>query len=173
MISIKKQDTGKASERKKQLYAVIRLRGRVNVNPDVKHTLRLLRLHRKYNLAVYPKNLPGLEGMLRTAKDWITWGEIDESTLKLLLEHRGIIIGGHKLTDKAVLEEQGLKNIDELVEKIFTGDVVLHKNNKIKPVFRLHPPKRGFEKTIRKPYKNMGELGYRGASINALIRKMI
>ena len=42
----------------------------------------------------------------------------------------------------------------------------------IKPVFRLHPPKGGFEKKIKKPYPD-GELGYRGEEINQLIDKMI
>jgi len=43
----------------------------------------------------------------------------------------------------------------------------------VKPVFRLHPPRGGFKGSIRKPYGAGGELGYRGAAINELIRRML
>lgn len=41
-------------------------------------------------------------------------------------------------------------------------------------IFRLNPPKGGFErKGIKQPFSVGGVLGYRGDSINALIRKML
>ncbi|MEM2203989.1 MAG: 50S ribosomal protein L30, partial [Sulfolobales archaeon] len=46
-------------------------------------------------------------------------------------------------------------------------------DNIVKPVFRLHPPSGGFKGSIKKPYGNGGELGYRGQDINDLIRRMI
>ncbi|MBR9680336.1 MAG: hypothetical protein GOU98_00755 [Candidatus Altiarchaeota archaeon] len=45
------------------------------------------------------------------------------------------------------------------------------KGDKIKR-FRLHPPRGGFKKTIKRP-KPDGELGYRGEKINELILKML
>ena len=45
---------------------------------------------------------------------------------------------------------------------------------KLKPFFRLHPPKGGFEKAgIKKPFTVKGALGYRGDKINDLIKKML
>jgi large subunit ribosomal protein L30 len=42
----------------------------------------------------------------------------------------------------------------------------------IKPVFRLHPPKKGFKGTIKRSYKSGGVTGYRGEDINNLIKRM-
>jgi hypothetical protein len=43
-----------------------------------------------------------------------------------------------------------------------------------KKYFTLHPPRGGFEKGgIKKSFPNGGALGYRGAKMNDLIRKMI
>jgi large subunit ribosomal protein L30 len=41
-----------------------------------------------------------------------------------------------------------------------------------KPIFRLHPPVKGYEGNKRS-YKNGGALGYRGEAINALIARML
>ena len=44
----------------------------------------------------------------------------------------------------------------------------------MKPFFRLHPPRKGFErKGIKMPFKLGGVLGPRGDKINNLIKKMI
>jgi len=157
------------------LYAVIRIRGTADIHPDIEHTLKLLRLHKKYHAVLYPADLPGLKGMLQKAKDWVTWGEIDRETLLELLRKRGRIPGNKKLTDQYVKEKLGLDNgLEELADKMLNGEILLHKlEDKIKPVFRLHPPEKGFRKSIKRPYNDMGELGYRGATINELIRRMI
>ncbi len=155
------------------LVAIIRLRGTVNVRPDVNDTLRMLRLVRKYHLVIYSKDTPGLQGMLQKAKDWITWGEIDRSTLIELLRHRGRAPGNRKLTDEYLRENLGVNSIEELVDKIIMGQIKLNKCQKIKPVFRLHPPQGGFKKSLRRQYNNGGELGYRGPAINELIKRML
>jgi large subunit ribosomal protein L30 len=82
-----------------KLYAIIRIRGRLDVPPDVDYTLKLLRLHRKFHCVIYPEDQPGLKGMLQKAKDWVTWGEISRSTLVELLKVRGRTLGNRKLTD--------------------------------------------------------------------------
>ncbi|WP_455364897.1 hypothetical protein, partial [[Eubacterium] cellulosolvens] len=40
-------------------------------------------------------------------------------------------------------------------------------------VFRLHPPRGGFKYSSKRPFKDQGELGYRGEAINKLVDKMI
>jgi len=163
-----------------KLYAIIRIRGRVDVRPDVEYTLSLLRLHRKYHLVLYPANTPGLEGMLRKIRDWVTWGEIDRETLIQLLRRRGRTPGNKPLTDEYVKEKLGLSGIEELADKLLKAEIKLYKlydkEKKawiIKPVFRLHPPRGGFKGSIKKHYGAGGELGYRGAAINELIKKML
>ncbi|MCI4461502.1 MAG: 50S ribosomal protein L30 [Thermogladius sp.] len=155
------------------LYAVIRIRGIPDTPADVEHTLNLLRLRRKYSLVIYPKDLPGLEGMLMKVKDWVTWGEIDEETLALLLEKRGRVKGGLKLSRDILKKFFNVDSFEELARKISSGEIVLHKQDVIKPVFRLHPPRGGFKGSVKKPIGDHGELGYRGSGINDLIKRML
>ena len=67
---------------------VIRIRGTVRQRPDIKLTLTLLKLLKKNSCTVL-SNTPSALGMLRVAKDYVTWGELDEETYKLLMEKRG------------------------------------------------------------------------------------
>ena len=162
------------------LYAIIRIRGRVGVPPDVRYTLALLRLHRKYHCVLYHSSIPGIDGMLHKVKDWVTWGEITKETLVKLLRARGRIPGDKPLSDEYVREKLGLSGIEELAEKLMRGEIMLHrlrdysrKTWGIEPVFRLHPPRGGFRGSIKKPYGAGGELGYRGPAINELIERML
>jgi len=154
------------------LYAIIRIRGTADVPPDVKATLRMLRLTRKFTAVIYPKD-PTIDGMLKVVKDWVTWGEIDRETLKELILKRGRLIGNKPITEESIKEVTGM-SVDELVDALLAGKVKWHKlDSKVKPVFRLHPPRGGFKRSIKKPVKAGGELGYRGTDINSLIRRMI
>ncbi len=154
------------------LYAIIRIRGTADVPPDVKATLRMLRLTKKFTAAIYPKD-PTIDGMLKVVKDWVTWGEIDRETLRELILKRGRLIGNKPITEELLKEVTGM-GVNELIDALLNGKVKWHKlDSKVKPVFRLHPPRGGFKKSIKKPVKAGGELGYRGTDINDLIRKMI
>ena len=48
----------------------------------------MMKLFKQNGCVIVPNN-PVTLGMLRKAKDYITWGEIDESLLKELIEKRG------------------------------------------------------------------------------------
>ncbi len=160
--------------KKMPLYAIIRIRGRVDVPPDIDYTLKLLRLHKKFHATLYPSDLPGIQGMLRKVKDWVTWGEIDEETLIELLKKRGRIIGDKPLTDEYVEKKLGISGgIAGLAKALIEGRVKYHKLNGVKPVFRLHPPRGGFKGSTKRPYNDGGELGYRGKAINELIKRML
>ncbi|MEB3851532.1 MAG: 50S ribosomal protein L30 [Desulfurococcales archaeon] len=158
------------------LYAIIRIRGTVDVHPEVETTLRLLRLHRRYTASLYHSSLPGLEGMLRKVENWATWGEIDAETLVELLRIRGRLVGDKPITDLWVAENlKILGGIPELARKLVDGELHYHELEKygVKPFFRLHPPRGGFRGSIKRHYKAGGELGYRGPAINDLIRRML
>ncbi len=67
--------------------AAIRLRGKWGVRKEIEDTLILLGLKRKNNLVVLENNNYNL-GMLKKAKDYITYGEIKEETLKKLIPRK-------------------------------------------------------------------------------------
>lgn len=158
------------------LYLVIRIRGTVDVRPDVERTLYLLRLRQRFAAALYHSSLPGIEGMLQKIRDWATWGEIDRDTLIRLIETRGRLIGDKPITNEWVQKNLGLYGgIPELADKLLAGEIMYHKlkDKGVKPFFRLHPPRGGFKGSIKRHYGDGGELGYRGTAINSLVRRML
>ena len=157
---------------KKQRIAIIRVRGEVNVNHEIKDTLKMLKLFKK-NYCVIISNSPHYLGMLNKIRDYVTFGEISDETFSMLLEKRGEITKKQKLTDKYV-KEKTKKSI-----KDFSKDFILFKSELrdipgLKQFFRLHPPLKGFEREgIKKPYSTGGALGYRADKINELILRMV
>ena len=106
----------------------------------------------KKNMCTVRSDSSELRGMLVKAKDFITWGEIDEQTMKMLMEKRRSKGAG----DKENPDKKG--------------------SNKENPKmqFSLNPPRKGYgRKGIKKPFSSGGALGYRGEKINELIKRMI
>jgi large subunit ribosomal protein L30 len=120
------------TEQKKYL-AIVLVRGMIGARQDIKDTVRMLNLERKFSCAIV-EDSPVYKGMFHKIKDYATYGEITEETIKAL---------------------------DAKREK---------KNNH----YTLSPPKGGFERNgIKQPFTTHGALGYRGAKMNDLIKKMI
>lgn len=67
--------------------AAIRLRGNWNIRKSIEDTMILLGLKRKNNLIILENNKYNL-GMLKKTKDYITYGEIKEETLKKLMDKK-------------------------------------------------------------------------------------
>ena len=123
--------------------AIIRIRGEVGLRKPIKDTLTMLKLFKK-NYCVVVDAIPSLIGMIKKVKDYVTWGEIDSSTLMLLKEKR-------EETTKDKNGKEVKKNI-----------------------FRLNPQRGGFErKGIKMPFNSGGALGDRKERINELIRRMV
>ncbi|MBU2561306.1 MAG: uL30 family ribosomal protein [Nanoarchaeota archaeon] len=119
--------------------AVILIRNTTGASWALRDTLKMLNLHTKFSCSLFKKS-GSILGMLKKAKGYITYGEIDGETEKLLEQKRA-----KKGSEK-----------------------------KAKMSYNLHPPRGGFErKGIKKSYAQGGVLGYRGARINELIKKMI
>jgi len=152
-------------------YAAVRVRGTINVKPDIKKTLQLLRLH-KVNHCVLLEEKPTIKGMLQVAKDYITWGEIDKTVLTKLITNRGRLKGDKKITDEYIKSATTYDNIDKLAQAIVDNKFKYKDLPDVKPVFRLNPPKKGYE-GIKRSFTEKGALGYRGKEINKLIEKMI
>ena len=159
----------KAAERK--CFAVVKVRGTISAKREARETLELLRLART-NHAVLIDNRPSFVGMLYRVQNYVTWGEISKENLMLMLQKRGRLAGGKKLTDEA-MKLFGYKSVDELAAAIVNCKVEYQKIPNVQPVFKLHPPKKGFRGKIKKSYAAGGETGYRGEAINELVKRMI
>lgn len=154
----------------KKSLLVIRIRGIINVSQREKDTMKFLRVDRN-NYASLIDDRPDYKGMLQKAKDWITWGEADVETVKEMLIKRGRATGDVKLTEESV-KELGYEGFDDLAQKLVSCEVSINQIEGLKPFFRMHPPKKGFKKSVKRPYKSKGELGYRGEAINELAKRM-
>ena len=148
----------------------IRIRGGVNASTRVEDTLRMLRMDRN-NFSTLLDDRPEYTGMLQRTKDYVTWGEAAAETVSLLLDKRGRMDGDHPI-DSEALKALGYSSIGELASALINGEAELHKLEGMKPFFRLHPPRKGFKRSVKRPYGSKGELGYRGESINELAKRM-
>ncbi len=125
-----------------QNLAVILVRGFLHMEGSIRSTLQMLNLHHRL-CCVVVKDTPAYKGMLRKCKDYITWGEINEATLKELKDKRQetIIVKG---------------------EKIVAPFFRLHP-----------PVKGFERGGIKASFKTGGVVGYRSAKVNDLLKRMI
>ena len=159
------------SDEKRRCLAVLRVRGSVGLDKERRYVFKLMCLTRK-NHAVLLEDSPSNVGSIKKVKDYATWGDVDVNTISLLLEKRGMLKGRKKLSEDYVKKELGYSSINELAKAIYDLKVQVNELFNFKTVFRLHPPKKGFHGSTKKPYPK-GELGYRGKTINELITRMV
>ncbi|ACL15837.1 50S ribosomal protein L30 [Methanosphaerula palustris] len=152
------------------MYAVVQVRGVVNTRRDIKDTLKMLRLHH-INHCVFLPDTPEILGMIRKVKDYVAYGEVDEATLETLMRTRGRLEGNDALTDEYLKENSELNGIADLAKAMIEGTVRIRDVPGLKPVLRLHPPRKGY-KSLKRTYPQGGALGYYGQEINALLYKM-
>ena len=139
------------------------IRGTIDLSEKVKDTLYLLKLRKKFS-AVLLENTKENMGMLHKVKDNIAFGEISPDALKQLLMKRA-----RKQGEKPI--EIGGKALDDFTQKFLENKSKLE-DIQVKPFFRLHPPRGGFKKSIRRPFPE-GVLGYQKDKINALVLRML
>ena len=152
--------------------AVIRIRGRVHLKQDIEDTMKMMRLYRK-NTCVIIKGTETQIGMLQKVKDYVTWGEIDEETFKMLMDKRGRLAGNVKLTQE-YMKDKTKMDYDAFAKEYFTFKKELKDIPGMKLFFKLCPPRHGFErKGIKKPFSLGGVLGYRKEKINELLKRMM
>lgn len=153
------------------VYAVIRVRGQPDVNYNVDHTLKLLGLTRVNHCVIVPED-DVTKGMLQKIKDYVTWGEVSEETIADMIRVRGKVSGDEGLTDEYIKENSDFQDAEGMAKAIAGGEYRMKDVEGAKPVFRLHPPVKGYEGNKRS-YRNGGALGYRGEAINNLIARML
>ncbi|OYT42361.1 MAG: 50S ribosomal protein L30 [Candidatus Aenigmarchaeota archaeon ex4484_224] len=153
------------------MYAVIRVRGRAGTKKEIEDTLKMLRLKAVNNCVLVPET-DSIKGMLEKVKDFITWGEIDLDTLVLLLKRRLRGLGDVRIDNEEKLKEYtGYDSFEQFAKDLIEGKIKLKQFEKLKKVFRLPPPSKGY-KSIKLHYPK-GDLGYRGKTINELLKRML
>lgn len=138
--------------------AIVRVRGTTGVMVGISKTLDMLRLRNKNYCVIRDKN-PQILGMLKKVKDYATWGEISDETIKLLFKDRG---------------EEYKGRVEDSKKKIKYNTFVEYEKKKYKPMFRLNPPRKGYgRKGVKVAFAASGALGYRGEKMDDLIRRMM
>ncbi|MCK5414971.1 MAG: 50S ribosomal protein L30 [Thermoplasmata archaeon] len=151
--------------------AVVRVRGIINVKNDIRDTLTMLGLGRVNHCVLISEN-PQNMGMVRKVKDYVTWGPIDTETATLLVKERGQLKGRKALNEKDLKELGKYKSFEDLGKALADGDATWSKMDDTVRVFRLHPPRKGYE-GIKRTFNMGGALGDRGQDINVLLQRMM
>ncbi|HLA23151.1 MAG TPA: uL30 family ribosomal protein [Candidatus Nanoarchaeia archaeon] len=138
------------------MICIIRIRGRVGINERMNETLNRLRLKRKFACVVIKDTKENL-GMIKKVKDFVAFGKISDGIFEKLLEKRG------KLADTKT-KMDARKIIEELKKGKTYADL------KIKPFFRLHPPRKGINSKLPFP---KGVLGNHKDKIDNLVERML
>ncbi len=152
------------------LLAIVRVRGMVDTRKTVNRTLEILGLTEN-NHCVVVKETPIVNGMIKKAINYITYGVPSKEILKQLILKRGRLLGNKRITDEWLKANKvTLDSIAEMFEK----DSKKIKELGIKKVFRLNPPSKGFErKGVKQPFAQGGALGDRKDKIDNLLKRMI
>ena len=152
-------------------FAVIRVRGHINIKKDIEDTMTFLRLNRVNHCVVIPQNDVN-KGMLQKAKDFITWGEVSDEMLAKMIRSRGRLSGDKEIDDAYIAENTPYESVEAFAKSVAADEVKYSDLKDVKPVFRLHPPRQGYE-GVKRTFTTGGALGYRGEKINALIEGML
>jgi len=150
---------------------VVKVRGTVSAQREARETLQFLHLTHT-NHAVLVDSRPAYKGMLQRVNSYVTYGEPTKETVVMMLQKRGRLAGDKKITDE-YLQKIGYKSFEDLAEAIVTCKVVFQKLPDVTPLFKFHPPSKGYKGKTKKGFKAGGEAGYRGEAINELVQRMI
>ena len=153
------------------MFAVIRIRGPIKVNRDIEHTMNLLNLTRSNHCVIYPEN-EKIKGMINKVRGYVTYGEINKDIFQKLLLKRGKVYNKEgKLNN--IKDVFKLAEVETMVDDLLSSKKKISDIN-LKPVFRLKPPSKGYDKKgIKKTFNEGGALGYRSDKINELLKKML
>jgi large subunit ribosomal protein L30 len=158
------------NQTQRKCVAAIRIRGVISASLDARETLKMLRLT-KNNYAVLIDDRQSYLGMLSLVRDYVTYGEPSKEMVTELIKQRGRLLGNKKLTEDYA-QKNGYDSLEALASAVFECKVEYQKLPRIQPVFRLHPPTKGFKHNIKRGYGSGGELGYRAEKIDELLKRM-
>ena len=148
---------------------VVRVKGTINIPYDKDTTLRFLNLRTKFSATLVPET-PAYLGMLRKTSQIVAWSKVDEMVVKELFTKKGKTMNSSLFSEADVPPEY--ENLDGLVRGIVEEKVKLSDIKKIKPFFRLSPPKGGFKRKTKRQFSDGGILG-KNTELPDLIRRML
>ena len=152
--------------------AVIRISGKTHLNKKIKDTFNMMRLYKKNNCVILENTLSNA-GMVNKLKDYVTWGELDEETFKMLIKKRAKVAGIKKDVE-AIIKEKLNTDLNTVAKEFFESKRKLKDIPGMKLFFGLNPPIKGYErKGTKMPFSLGGALGYRKEKINDLIKRML
>lgn len=143
------------------VLAIIKIRGHIGSNPDVKKTLEILGLHRVNHCVFLAEGMQS-ERMLLVCDRYLTWGTLTEETIKTVIAKRG------EKGSKRASEIYDDKKLSEIASKVSKGEAKLAEF--IDRVLRLTPPKKGYG-SVKHRYPK-GALAKRD-NMDLLIKSMI
>ncbi len=152
-------------------YAAVRLRGHRGVRYDIRDALLSLRLTRANHCVILP-DTPAVKGQLQLVQDYITFGPVDAAQIADLIRKRGRLEGDAAVTDATVATTKKWKTIDEFAQALARGEAKYGDLPNVKPIFRLHPPAKGFKGGLKRGVHAHGNLGSRGPRIGELLQRM-
>ncbi|MCI4360997.1 MAG: 50S ribosomal protein L30 [Thermoplasmata archaeon] len=150
-------------------WMIIRVRGTIHAKEDIRVTLKELHLNRPNHATVVPESAD-YKGMLSKVQGYVTWGEAEPETLRLLVEQRAESRTGGRVSGAGGDASKSTGDLAELASGILAHG--LSRQESLKPLFRLKAPTGGWRST-KKPFSLGGALGYRGRAINTLARRML
>lgn len=130
----------------------------VEIPSNFQEGLFRLRLRRKYSAVLVKETRENLI-LLKTLRNQIAYGQIDNETLKELIAKRGQPADKKmKIDADSIVKQLDKKTLEEVG---------------LKPFFRLHPPRGGIETKVHFGVRSKAVLGDNGAKINDLVRRML
>jgi large subunit ribosomal protein L30 len=147
------------------MLAAVRIRGRVNIKPEIRDTLEKLKLPRKHSCVLLAENKTYM-GMLKKVENWVAYGKVKTETAKKLIMKRGRV-DGKKIND-ALLKEKKI-DVNKLLKEVETGKTKI-KDSGMNPTFRLGPARGGFKSILR--HYPRGSVG-KWPEIDPLLEKMV
>ncbi len=158
----------------KPVVLAVRLRGTATDDSNVRKTMQTLGMESAFSARLLENN-PSTLGMLRVAKNLVAWGEANPAVIETLLRKRAEREAEKRVDDDFARLFFKRQDVGELAKSLVAGEIPVTKlwGAGVKPMFRLHPPRGGFKRSIRRAATDGGELGSRGGDINRLVQRMI
>ena len=153
------------------MIAIVRIRGSVNVQKEIRRILAQLGLNRPNHVVLVERN-DTYTGMLQKVRHLVAYGEPSVGTIERLLRKRGEVSGHGRLTDQYVAETTGFSSIADLAAAMAKGDAAIKSVPMLKATFRCNPPSRGY-KSVKRSFQAGGSLGNMGPDIDHLLKRML
>ncbi|WP_436935268.1 50S ribosomal protein L30 [Halovenus marina] len=153
------------------MKALVQVRGEVNIDGDIRDTLKMLNLGRVNHATLVPEE-PTYEGMVTKVNDYVAHGVPSQETVELLIERRGEPATGEAdIDDEWVAENTEYDSVSALAGALVDEETTLQDAG-LSPTLRLHPPRGGHD-GIKQPVHTGGQLGVHGTDdIDTLLEAM-